>query len=101
MRKLISLLDYKIKEFIEEWEDGSSRTFDISLIELKRIKQLNEYELDQIITNIKHIEEIKAGDDGNLLITIDYATLKACYEAQLQDWVNYSDIKQFGRYERF
>lgn len=101
VRSLINAVDYKIKEFIEEWEDGSSEIFELYLSEIKRFEPLNDEEIFQIISNIKHIEEIEVGDDCNVFITINKATLVACYEAQLQEWKEESDIKNFGRYEPF
>ena len=52
MRRLINAVDYKIKEFIEEWEDGSSEIFELYLSEIKRFEPLNDEEIFQIISNI-------------------------------------------------
>ena len=87
-----------INEEIENWEDGQSCTFKFSFSEVGLLHEPSEDELDTLV-DFPYIESLEVGEDETLLVTIDKHTLKAAYEAQLQEWIEESDLKQFGRYE--
>ena len=59
----------------------------------------SESDLDTLVADLPYIESLEVGEDETLLVTIDKHTLKAAYEVQLQEWIEESDLKQFGRYE--
>lgn len=88
-----------VNEFIEDWNEGERRTFEVDYQKLGLNHRPTEEELDHLGCEIAYITSIELVEDGMLLIEIDECVLKATYEAQLQDWVEESDLKQFGRYE--
>ena len=88
-----------INEEIENWEDGQSCTFKFSFSEVGLVHEPSESDLEILVSDLPYIEALEVGEDETLLVTIDKHTLKAAYEAQLQEWVNESDLKQFGRYD--
>ena len=88
-----------INEEIENWEDGQSCTFKFSFSEVGLVHEPSESDLEILVSDLPYIEALEVGEDETLLVTVDKYTLKAAYEAQLQEWVNESDLKQFGRYD--
>lgn len=88
-----------VNEFIEDWDEGERKVFKIDYRKLGLKHEPTEEELDNLGREITHITSIELVEDGMLLIEIDECVLKATYEAQLQDWGEESDLKQFGRYE--
>lgn len=88
-----------INEEIEEWEEGKSRTFPFSFNEVGLIKEPTEDELEIIGSDLPYIEDLEVGEDEMLLVTVDEHTLKASYATRLQDWIEESDLRQFGRHE--
>ena len=88
-----------INEKIEKWEEGKSCTFEFSFSEVGLFHEPSESDLDTLVADLPYIESLEVGKDETLLVAIDKHTLKAAYEAQLQEWVNESDLKQFGRYD--
>ena len=59
----------------------------------------SENDLEILVSDLPYIEALEVEEDENLLVTIDKYTLKAVHEAQLQEWIEESDLKQFGRYD--
>ncbi len=96
-------VDAKLKELInkevEDWEEGSSRTFSFGFYQVGLISEPTEDELDIICSDLAYIESLEVGEDETLLVMIDESTLKASYATRLQDWISESDLRQFGRYE--
>lgn len=88
-----------INKEIEEWEEGKSRTFPFGFHEVGLSKEPTEDELEVIGAGIEYIEALEIGEDQMLLVTVDEYTLKASYATRLQDCIEESDLKQFGRYE--
>lgn len=88
-----------INEEIENWEDGQSCTFKFSFSEVGLLHEPSENDLEILVSDLPYIEALEVEEDENLLVTIDKYTLKAVHEAQLQEWIEESDLKQFGRYD--
>ena len=88
-----------INEKIEKWEEGKSCTFEFSFTEVGLLHEPTESDLEILVSDLPYIEALEVGEDETLLVTVDKYTLKAAYEAQLQELVNESDLKQFGRYD--
>ncbi|MTN44752.1 hypothetical protein GMB51_11820 [Turicibacter sanguinis] len=88
-----------INEKIEKWEEGKSCTFKFNFSEVGLFHEPTESDLEILVSDLPYIEALEVGEDETLLVTVDKYTLKAAYEAQLQEWVNESDLKQFGRYD--
>ena len=87
-----------INEEIENWEDGQSCTFKFSFSEVGLLHEPSEDELDTLV-DFPYIESLEVGEDETLLVTVDKAELKARYDTRLRNWIEESDLKQFGRYE--
>ncbi|MTN81847.1 hypothetical protein GMB34_11850 [Turicibacter sanguinis] len=88
-----------INEEIENWEDGQSCTFKFSFSEVGLVHEPSESDLEILVSDLPYIEALELEEDETLLVTVDKYTLKAAHEAQLQEWIEESDLKQFGRYE--
>lgn len=88
-----------INKEVEEWKEGDSRTFSFGFREVGLSKEPTEDELEIIGAGIEYIEALEIGEDEMLLVTVDEYTLKAAYATRLQDWIEESDLRQFGRYE--
>ena len=88
-----------INEEIENWEDSQSCTFKFSFSEVGLLHEPSENDLEILVSDLPYIEALEVEEDENLLVTIDKYTLKAVHEAQLQEWIEESDLKQFGRYD--
>ncbi|CUM89690.1 hypothetical protein [Turicibacter sanguinis] len=88
-----------INEEIENWEEGKSSTFKFSFSEVGLLHEPSESDLEILVSDLPYIEALEVEEDETLLVTVDKYTLKAAHEAQLQEWIEESDLKQFGRYE--
>ena len=88
-----------VNEFIQNWNEGQRKTFEVGIYELGICRMPNEGEIDSIGTEITYITSIESVEDDMLLIEVDENVLKACYEAQLEESISESDLKQLGRYE--
>ena len=88
-----------INEEIENWEDGQSCTFKFSFSEVGLVHEPSESDLEILVSDLPYIEALELEEDETLLVTVDKYTLKAAHEAQLQEWIEESDLKQFGRCE--
>ena len=99
----MSLIDVKLKELINEearnWEEGAKRVFCFSYSELGFKDEPTEDELDQVGTELKYVEDIQLGEDGDIMVTVSERHLCQTSESQLRDWVEESDLRQLGRYE--
>ena len=99
----MSLIDVELKRLINKrarhWEDGEKRVFCFSYSELGFKNEPTEDELEQVGTDLKYIEDIQLGEDGDIMVTVNERHLLQVSESQLRDWVEESDLKQFGRYE--
>lgn len=88
-----------INEEIEKWEEGKSCTFEFSFTEVGLLHEPSESDLDTLVADLPYIESLEVGKDETLLVTVDKAELKARYDTRLRNWIEESDLKQFGRYE--
>ena len=88
-----------INEKIENWEEGKSCTFKFSSTEVGLLHEPSESDLDILVADLPYIESLEVGEDETLLVTVDKAELKARYDTRLRNWIEESDLKQFGRYE--
>ena len=88
-----------INEKIENWEEGQSCTFKFSFSEVGLLHEPSESDLDTLVADLRYIESLEVGEDETLLVTVDKAELKARYDTRLRNWIEESDLKQFGRYE--
>lgn len=99
----MSLIDVELKRLINEkaqhWEEGERRVFCFSYSELGFKNEPTEDELEQVGTDLKYIEDIQLGEDGDIMVTVSERHLLQVSESQLRNWVEESDLKQFGRYE--
>ena len=99
----MSLIDVELKRLINEkaqhWEEGERRVFYFSYFELGFKNEPMEDELDQVGTELKYIEDIQLGEDGDIMVTVSERYLCQASESQLKNWVEESDLRQFGRYE--
>lgn len=99
----MSLIDVELKRLINEkaqhWEEGERRVFYFSYFELGFKNEPMEDELDQVGTELKYIEDIQLGEDGDIMVTVSERHLCQASESQLRDWIEESDLKQLGRYE--
>ncbi|MDB8554074.1 hypothetical protein [Turicibacter sanguinis] len=96
-------VDSKLKDlvnaFVEKWDEGERRSFTVGFESLGFDHEPTEGELEEIGNDISYIASIEVVEDGMLLIEMDKDELKARYDTQLQEWIEESDLKQFGRYE--
>lgn len=97
--KIDARLKDLVNEFIQNWNEGERKTFEVGIYKLGMSRMPSENEIDSIGTKITYITSIESADDEMLLIEIDENVLKACYEVQLEESIRESDLKQFGRYE--
>lgn len=99
----LSAIDVELKRLINEkarhWEEGEKQVFCFSYSELGFKDEPTEEELDQIGTELKYIEEIQLGEDGDIKVAVSERYLCQASESQLKDWIEESDLRQFGRYE--
>ncbi len=99
----MSLIDVELKRLINEkaqhWEEGERRVFYFSYFELGFKNEPMEDELEQVGTELKYIEDIQLGEDGDIMVTVSERYLCQASESQLRNWIEESDLKQFGRYE--
>lgn len=99
----MSLIDVELKRLINEkaqhWEEGERRVFYFSYFELGFKNEPMEDELDQVGTELKYIEDIQLGEDGDIMVTVSERYLCQASESQLRNWIEESDLRQFGRHE--
>ena len=99
----LSAIDVELKRLInkkaKDWEEGEKRVFCFSCSELGFKDEPTEDELEQVGTELKYIEDIQLGEDGDIMVTVSERHLCQTSESQLRDWVEESDLKQLGRYE--
>lgn len=89
---LIGKLDYRVKEFVEDWKEGKSNVLDIPLIKLG----LNgesfgiEEEIEELGERLYYLECVDAvgmcEDRCNLLIVINEDYLIDRQEKRLRNW---------------
>lgn len=98
---VLGRLDYYVKEFAEDWEEGQKNSFEIPLPKLGIDDEAIgvKRELDQLrdrLVYLPSVEEIElAEDDYNLIVTVDENVLVACYEAQLQEWKTQGQLERY------
>ena len=97
---VLSRLDYQVKLFAEDWEEGQRNSFEVPLPKLgiddeavgvkREIEQLRNK-----LVYLPSVEEIELAEDRyNLIVTVDESVLLACYEAQLQEWVTQGQLER-------
>ena len=101
---VLERLDYYVKEFAEDWEEGQKNSFEIPLPKLgiddEAIGVKRELEkLRDRLVYLPSVEEIElAEDDYNLVVTVDENVLIACYEAQLDEWKTQGQLERYEYY---
>lgn len=101
---VLDRLDYYVKEFAEDWEEGKKNSFKIPLPKLgindEAIGVKRELErLRDRLVYLPSVEEIElAEDEYNLIVTVDENVLMACYEAQLQEWKTQGQLERYEYY---
>ena len=101
---VLERLDYYVKEFAEDWEEGQKNSFEIPLPKLgiddEAIGVKRELEkLRDRLVYLPSVEEIElAEDEYNLIVTVDENVLIACYEAQLQEWKTQGQLERYEYY---
>lgn len=98
--EVLSRLDYQVKLFAEEWEEGQRNSFEVPLPKLgiddEAIGVKREIEeLRNQLVYLPSVEDIELSEDRyNLIVTVDEGVLKACYEAQLQEWTTQGQLER-------
>lgn len=98
---VLERLDYYVKEFAEDWEEGQKNSFEIPLPKLgiddEAIGVKRELvKLRDRLVYLPSVEEIElAEDEYNLIVTVDENVLIACYEAQLQEWKTQGQLERY------
>lgn len=87
-----------VNEFIQNWNEGQRKTFEVGIYELGISRMPNEGEIDSIGTEITYITSIESVEDDMLLIEVDENVLKACYEAQLDEWKTQGQLERVEYY---
>ena len=101
---VLSRLDYQVKLFAEEWEEGQRNSFEVPLPKLgiddEAIGVKREIEeLRNQLVYLPSVEDIELSEDRyNLIVTVDESVLKACYEAQLQEWTTQGQLERVEYY---
>lgn len=97
---VLSRLDYQVKLFAEDWEEGQRNSFEVPLPKLGiddeaiGIKREIE-ELRNQLVYLPSVENVELSEDRyNLIVTVDESVLKACYEAQLQEWTTQGQLER-------
>lgn len=97
---VLSRLDYQVKLFAEDWEEGQRNSFEVPLPKLGiddeavGVKREIE-ELRNQLVYLPSVEDIELSEDRyNLIVTVDESVLKACYEAQLQEWTTQGQLER-------
>ena len=101
---VLSRLDYQMKLFAEDWEEGQRNSFEVPLQKLGiddeavGVKREIE-ELRNQLVYLPSVEDIELSEDRyNLIVTVDESVLKACYEAQLQEWTTQGQLERVEYY---
>lgn len=101
---VLSRLDYQVKLFAEDWEEGQRNSFEVPLQKLGiddeavGVKREIE-ELRNQLVYLPSVEDIELSEDRyNLIVTVDESVLKACYEAQLQEWTTQGQLERVEYY---
>lgn len=101
---VLDRLDYQVKLFAEDWEEGQKNSFEIPLPKLgiddEAIGVKRELEkLRDRLVYLPSVEEIElAEDEYNLIVTVDENVLIACYEAQLDEWKTQGQLERYEYY---
>lgn len=101
---VLSRLDYQVKLFAEDWEEGQRNSFEVPLPKLgiddEAIGVKREIEeLRNQLVYLPSVEDIELSEDRyNLIVTVDESVLKACYEAQLQEWTTQGQLERAEYY---
>lgn len=101
---VLSRLDYQVKLFAEDWEEGQRNSFEVPLPKLgiddEAIGVKREIEeLRNQLVYLPSVEDIELSEDRyNLIVTVDESVLKACYEAQLQEWTTQGQLERVEYY---
>ena len=98
--EVLSRLDYQVKLFAEEWEEGQRNSFEVPLPKLGIDDEAVGvgYEIEQLrnqLVYLPSVEDIELSEDRyNLIVTVDEDVLMACYEAQLQEWTTQGQLER-------
>lgn len=101
---VLSRLDYQVKLFAEDWEEGQRNSFEVPLPKLgiddEAIGVKGEIEeFRNQLVYLPSVEDIELSEDRyNLIVTVDENVLNACYEAQLQEWTTQGQLERVEYY---
>lgn len=101
---VLSRLDYQVKLFAEDWEEGQRNSFEVPLPKLgiddEAIGVKREIEeLRNQLVYLPSVEDIELSEDRyNLIVTVDEGALKDCYEAKLQEWTTQGQLERVEYY---
>ena len=95
---VLSRLDYQVKLFAEDWEEGQRNSFEVPLQKLGIDDEAVgvKREIEQLRNQLVYLPSIE--DIYNLIVTVDESVLKACYEAQLQEWTTQGQLERVEYY---
>lgn len=97
---LISKLDYRIKEFVEDWKEGEVNVLAIPLFKLGLDGESHGIEkeveiLRERLVYLSCVESVDMCEDRfNLLVSINANVLIAFYEARLQEWRTQRELER-------
>ena len=101
---LISKLDYRVKDFVEDWKEGESNILAIPLFKLGLDGESHgiKKEIETLRNRLVYlacVESVSMCDDRfNLLVSIDINVLNAFYEARLQEWREQGELERVEYY---
>lgn len=101
---VLSRLDYQVKLFAEDWEEGQRNSFEVPLPKLgiddEAIGVKREIEeLRNQLVYLPSVEDIELSEDRyNLIVTVDEGALKDCYKAKLQEWTTQGQLERVEYY---
>lgn len=101
---VLSRLDYQVKLFAEDWEEGQRNSFEVPLPKLGIDDEAIgvKWEIEELrnqLVYLPSVEDIELSEDRyNLIVTVDESVLKACYEAQLQEWTTQGQLERVEYY---
>ena len=103
---IVEKLDYEIKEFVQGWVEGDSNVLEIPLFKLGLDAEAIGFtkELEALEGALIHLSVVEAGDVVEsigicedkfyLQLEIDKYTLKAFYEARLDEWRTQGELER-------
>ena len=98
----LSEIDVNLKHLLngemEDWSEGDKRVFWFSYLDVGFEDEPTVEDVEEI-GQLKYIEDITLGEDLEIIVTVNERYLLQLSESQLREWVEESDLRQFGRHE--